>query len=69
MTSAMVLLARDHGNAERLPDGTMACWQAHERTGLVSCQQRPHRYICGDHEHIVTPNHLEQQFAVTEPAM
>lgn len=24
---------RDPGNAERLPDKTMACWQAHERAG------------------------------------
>jgi putative transposase len=35
--------------------------------GLVSCQQPTHRYKRGGHEHIVIPNHLERQFAVTEP--
>jgi putative transposase len=35
--------------------------------GLVSCQQPAHRYKRGGHEHIAIPNHLERQFAVTEP--
>lgn len=35
--------------------------------GLVSCQQPTHRYKRGGHEHIDIPNHLERQFAVTEP--
>ncbi|EBC5528715.1 IS3 family transposase, partial [Salmonella enterica subsp. enterica serovar Javiana] len=35
--------------------------------GLVSCQQPTHRYKRVGHEHIVIPNHLERQFAVTEP--
>ncbi|EJF7711584.1 IS3 family transposase [Providencia rettgeri] len=35
--------------------------------GLVSCQQPVHRYKRGGHEHIAIPNHLERQFAVTEP--
>ncbi|EAA4392149.1 IS3 family transposase [Salmonella enterica subsp. enterica serovar Nima] len=35
--------------------------------GLVSCQQPTHRYKRGGHEHIVIPNRLERQFAVTEP--
>ncbi|HEJ7510045.1 TPA: IS3 family transposase [Klebsiella oxytoca] len=35
--------------------------------GLVSCQQPIHRYKRGGHEHIAIPNHLERQFAVTEP--
>lgn len=35
--------------------------------GLVSCQLPPHRYKHGGHEHIVISNHLERQFAVTEP--
>ncbi|EPY5524852.1 IS3 family transposase [Klebsiella aerogenes] len=35
--------------------------------GLVSCQQPTHRYKRGGHEHIAIPNHLERQFAVTEP--
>ncbi len=35
--------------------------------GLASCQQPAHRYKRGGHEHIAFPNHLERQFAVTEP--
>ena len=35
--------------------------------GLVSCQQPTHRYKRGGHEHAAIPNHLERQFAVTEP--
>ncbi|EOV0271621.1 IS3 family transposase [Salmonella enterica] len=35
--------------------------------GLVSCQQPTHRYKRGSHEHVAIPNHLERQFAVTEP--
>lgn len=35
--------------------------------GLVSCQQPIHRYKRGGPEHIAIPNHLERQFAVTEP--
>ncbi len=35
--------------------------------GLVSCQQPTHRYKRGGHEHVAIPNHLERQFAVTQP--
>ena len=35
--------------------------------GLVGCQQPTHRYKRGGHEHVAIPNHLERQFAVTEP--
>lgn len=35
--------------------------------GLVSCQRPTHRYKRGGHEHVATPDHLERQFAVTEP--
>ncbi|WP_369012216.1 IS3 family transposase [Erwinia pyrifoliae] len=35
--------------------------------GLVSRQQPTHRYKRGGHEHVAIPNHLERQFAVTEP--
>ena len=35
--------------------------------GLVSCQQPTHRYKRGGHEHVAIRNHLERQFAVTEP--
>ena len=35
--------------------------------GLVSCQQPTHRYKRGGNEHVAIPNHLERQFAVTEP--
>ena len=34
--------------------------------GLVSYQQLTDRYRLGGHEHVSIPNHLEQQFAVTE---
>lgn len=44
----------------------LAGWLMKE-PGLVSCQQPPHRYKRGGHEHIVIPNHLERQFAVPEP--
>ncbi len=46
--------ASPQGNPERLPDGTLACWQAHERAGLVSCQQPTHRYKRGGHEHVLS---------------
>jgi Transposase and inactivated derivatives len=36
--------------------------------GLVSCQQPTYRYKRGSHEHVAIPNHLERQFAVTEPS-
>ena len=53
-------------------------WQPREATrwgagrlmkelGLVSCQQPTHQYKRGGHEHVAIPNHLERQFAVTEP--
>ena len=35
--------------------------------GLVSCQQPTHRYKRGGQVHVAIPNHLERQFAVTEP--
>ncbi|MDQ5075472.1 IS3 family transposase, partial [Klebsiella variicola subsp. variicola] len=35
--------------------------------GLSSCQQPKHRYKRGGQEHIAIPNHLDRQFAVTEP--
>ncbi|QST47790.1 IS3 family transposase [Escherichia albertii] len=35
--------------------------------GLVSCQQPTHRYKRGGHEHVVIPDYLERQFAVTGP--
>ena len=48
----------------------MGCWLAGrlmKELGLVSCQQPTHRYKRGGHEHVAIPNHLERQFAVTEP--
>lgn len=48
----------------------MGCWLAGrlmKEQGLVSCQQPTHRYKRGGHEHVATPNHLDRQFAVTEP--
>ena len=35
--------------------------------GLVSCQQPAHRYKRGHQAHIAIPNHLNRQFAATEP--
>lgn len=35
--------------------------------GLVSCQQLPHRFKRDGHKHFAIQNHLERQFAVTEP--
>ncbi|WP_099137526.1 IS3 family transposase [Xenorhabdus budapestensis] len=35
--------------------------------GLVSRQQPTHRYSCKEQEHDDIPNHLDRQFAVTEP--
>lgn len=34
---------------------------------IVSCQQPDHRYKKGTKEHVDIPNHLDRQFAVTEP--
>ncbi|ETT08440.1 hypothetical protein HMPREF1567_2631 [Providencia alcalifaciens PAL-2] len=33
--------------------------------GIVNCQQSKHCYKLGGQEHIVIPNHLGRQFAVT----
>ncbi len=35
--------------------------------GLVSCQTPNHRYKKATQEHVVIPNHLGRQFAVTKP--
>ncbi len=35
--------------------------------GLVSCQMSKHKYKRAPQEHIEIPNHLDRQFAVTEP--
>jgi len=34
---------------------------------IVSCQQPEHRYKKATKEHVDIPNHLDRQFAVTEP--
>ena len=34
---------------------------------IVSCQQPDHRYKKATKEHVDIPNHLDRQFAVTEP--
>ncbi|MBS6060059.1 MAG: IS3 family transposase [Pantoea sp.] len=68
-----------HGSAgARSSIATMATQRGHQmgrwlagrlmrELGLVSCQQPTHRYKRGGHEHVAIPNHLERQFAVTEP--
>ncbi len=70
MASATVGRSKKHrhnGNPERLPDGTLACWQAHERAGAGQLSAADSRYKRGGHEHVAIPNYLERQFAVTEP--
>ncbi|AUX71776.1 IS3 family transposase [Erwinia pyrifoliae] len=67
-----------HGSAGARSIATMATQRGYQRgrwlagrlmkeLGLVSCQQPTHRYKRGGHEHVAIPNHLERQFAVTEP--
>ncbi len=38
-----------------------------KKLGLVSCQQPTRRCKRGGHEYVANPNHLDRQFAVTEP--
>ncbi|HGX5471193.1 TPA: IS3 family transposase [Escherichia coli] len=67
-----------HGSAGARSIATMATQRVYQmgrwlagrlmkELGLVSCQQPTHRYKRGGHEHVAIPNHLERQFAVTEP--
>ncbi|ULR30192.1 IS3 family transposase [Dickeya fangzhongdai] len=67
-----------HGSAGARSIATMATQRGYQmgrwlagrlmkELGLVSCQQPTHRYRRGGHEHVAIPNHLERQFAVTEP--
>lgn len=67
-----------HGSAGARSIATMATRRGYQmgrwlagrlmkELGLVSCQQPTHRYKRGSHEHVAIPNHLERQFAVTEP--
>ncbi|MEB6924090.1 IS3 family transposase [Escherichia coli] len=67
-----------HGSAGARSIATMATQRGYQmgrwlagrlmkELGLVSCQQPTHRYKRGGHEHVAIPNHLERQFAVTEP--
>ena len=67
-----------HGSAGARSIATMATQRGYQmgswlagrlmkELGLVSCQQPAHRYRRGGHEHAAIPNHLERQFAVTEP--
>lgn len=67
-----------HGSAGARSIATMATRRGYQmgrwlagrlmkELGLVNCQQPTHRYKRGSHEHVAIPNHLERQFAVTEP--
>lgn len=67
-----------HGSAGARSIATMATQRGYQigrwlagrlmkELGLVSCQQPTHRYKRGGHAHVAIPNHLERQFAVTEP--
>ncbi|UUL21450.1 IS3 family transposase (plasmid) [Escherichia albertii] len=67
-----------HGSAGARSIATMATRRGYQmgrwlagrlmkELGLVSCQQPTHRYKRGGHEHVVIPDYLERQFAVTGP--
>lgn len=49
------------------PMGRWLAGRLMKELGLVSCQQPKHRYKRGGQEHVAISNHLERQFAVTEP--
>ncbi len=49
------------------PMGRWLAGRLMKELGLVSCQQPTHRCKRGSHEYVAIPNHLERQFAVTEP--
>lgn len=49
------------------PMGRWLASRLMKELGLVSCQQPKHHYKRGEQEHVAIPNHLERQFAVTEP--
>jgi putative transposase len=57
---------RHNGNQRGYQMGRWLAGRLMKELGLVSCQQPTHRYKRGGHEHVI-PNHLERQFAVTEP--
>lgn len=67
ITLAMALLAREVATLRGFRMGRWLAGRLMKELGLVSCQQPTHRYKRGGHEHIAIPNHLERQFAVTEP--
>ncbi|HCX7732696.1 TPA: IS3 family transposase, partial [Escherichia coli] len=77
-SQVLVLHGISHGSAGARSIATMATQRGYpmgrwlagrlmKELGLVSCQQPTHRYKRGGHEHVAIPNHLERQFAVTEP--
>ncbi|MGL9773897.1 MAG: IS3 family transposase [Sodalis sp. (in: enterobacteria)] len=69
--SAMVQLAREVIATMATQRGfRMGGWLAGrlmKELGLVSCQLPAHKYKRGGNEHVEIPNHLNRQFAVTEP--
>lgn len=77
-SQVMELHSISHGSAGARSIATMATQRGYrmerwlagrlmKELRLVSCQQPTHRYKRGSHEHVPIPNHLERQFAVTEP--
>ncbi|WFQ81472.1 IS3 family transposase [Xenorhabdus sp. SF857] len=52
---------------EGIPLGRWRAGKLMAELGLVSRQQPKHRYSRKEQEHVDIPNHLDRQFAVTEP--
>nr|BCG50619.1 hypothetical protein [Enterobacter cloacae] len=70
MCSGFIAAATNTGKTvlkSQTADGLYYAVRYLKELGLVSCQQPTHRYKRGGHEHVAIPNHLERQFAVTEP--
>ncbi|CDH18725.1 transposase (fragment) [Xenorhabdus bovienii str. kraussei Quebec] len=53
--------------AKGMPLGRWLAGKLMAELGLVSRQQPKHRYSRQEQEHVDIPNHLDRQFAVTEP--
>lgn len=57
----------DMVSAKGMPLGRWRAAKLMKELNIVSCQQPAHRYKKATKEHVDIPNHLERQFAVTEP--
>ncbi|NAW49768.1 IS3 family transposase, partial [Salmonella sp. gx-f5] len=62
--------ARSIADMVRAKGVPLSRWRASKimkELNIVSCQQPDHRYKKATKEHVDIPNHLDRQFAVTEP--